>query len=531
MVSRAFRHAGADLSDADKVTFGPHEARILTRATTQVTVEAPGGVPASKVAVTVTGRDGHADGQLKRTFQYGVLEDAPQITRLSPSSGFARGGTKVRVEGIGLEGAGWGSGTLRIAGEPRYAELVPTRPGGPLALELYTLEHDPGTVDIEVTTALGVSPNTPADDYTFVPNLDAPVITSISPSSGPVRGGTVLTVRGRNLGGARSAGWNNTVAISSKWDDLLQPVSDTEVRVTTPLFIGAGPKELVVVTEGGGGSEGGPASTFQALPPAPLVPSPARGPLAGGNLVTLDASGIDQEWFGRVLFDGVEAQTVSRTPEAITVRAPAHAAGTGAIVIETTPFGFDTNGYQLNGESDHYTWTDDPGVTTREYGFTGTASLRNLTRGSFKVGGSLTLDIDQPQAVVSGTFENAGSSARLVALGFLPVTAEVAVSSSGATTGTLTGGKLVTKTKVRFRVEVVKLFGAIPLAGGPNCQTKKLSDLTLASPGVFDPAAGGRLSGTFAISDLNGCGTLNGLVSPLTAGSNNTMAIDLTPRS
>lgn len=41
---------------------------------------------------------------------------------------------------------------------------------------------------------------------------------------------------------------------------------------------------------------------------------------------------------------------------------------------------------------------------------------------------------------------------------------------------------------------------------------------------------GGRLISSFTLSDLNGCGALNSLVSPLTAGGGNTMTLDLTPR-
>ncbi len=90
--------------------------------------------------------------------------------------------------------------------------------------------------------------------------------------------------------------------------------------------------------------------------------------------------------------------------------------------------------------------------------------------------------------------------------------------------------QLTANLKLRIKVKSVKAFGVIPLAGGNNCQTKSLSDIALKSIGTFDPTgAGGTLGGTYAISDLNGCGVLNGLVSPLTAGGGNTITVKLTP--
>ncbi|MBJ7472939.1 MAG: hypothetical protein JHD16_16650, partial [Solirubrobacteraceae bacterium] len=101
----------------------------------------------------------------------------------------------------------------------------------------------------------------------------------------------------------------------------------------------------------------------------------------------------------------------------------------------------------------------------------------------------------------------------------------------GKTTGTLLDGVLKSSSLLRIKVLEVKLFGAIPLAGGNSCQTKSLSKVDLTSTDAeFDPLKGGTLAGSFAISDLNGCGVLNGLVSPLTAGGGNLISLKLSPK-
>ena len=55
-----------------------------------------------------------------------------------------------------------------------------------------------GTVDITVTTPDGTSATSAADQYNYE---NAPVVTSVSPSSGPTAGGTAVTITGSNLTG------------------------------------------------------------------------------------------------------------------------------------------------------------------------------------------------------------------------------------------------------------------------------------------------------------------------------------------
>lgn len=156
----------------------------------------------------------------------------------------------------------------------------------------------------------------------------------------------------------------------------------------------------------------------------------------------------------------------------------------------------------------------------------GSATIKTLVAGKVSLTGGLRVSSDV-HGDVSGDFALNPASARLSVLGFLPVTAKLAFAPSGELTGSYDDGTLTTNTKVRIKVIEAKLFGAIPLVAGNNCQTRQLTDLTLTSPG-FSFATGGTLTGKFAISDLNGCGVLNGLVSPVTAGTNNTITLQAT---
>lgn len=169
---------------------------------------------------------------------------------------------------------------------------------------------------------------------------------------------------------------------------------------------------------------------------------------------------------------------------------------------------------------------------TVEYGYdlSGAATLKTLTKGNVPLSGSIDATLNLPGGEFTADLKLNPTTAKLTTLGFLPIVAKVAFVSTAPTTGTLQGGVLSSNSKVRIKLPQVTLFG-VPLAGGASCQTKTASNIALKSTGAFfDPLAGGNLAGTFAISDLTGCGFLTGLVSPLTAGKGNAIALKLAPK-
>ncbi|MFN7142564.1 MAG: hypothetical protein ACK4YP_02215, partial [Myxococcota bacterium] len=177
------------------------------------------------------------------------------------------------------------------------------------------------------------------------------------------------------------------------------------------------------------------------------------------------------------------------------------------------------------------TATPKPITAKFSYSLQGSTTLKTLTKGTMPLTGGVnaTLTVSTGDVLADLTLND--TQGRLTALGFIPVTATVGFVTSGPTTGKLVDDELTTNSKVRIKVKSVKAFGAIPLAGGNSCQTKQLSDITLTSTDAFDPTGtGGTIAGTYKISDLNGCGLLNGLVSPITAGPGNTITVKLTPK-
>jgi hypothetical protein len=104
--------------------------------------------------------------------------------------------------------------------------------------------HAAGQVDVQVTAAGGTSAIVAADHYTFVAT-PAPVVSSISPTSGPGGGGTSVTITGSGFTGATSVKFG-TVAVASF---MVNPAG-TSITVTSPAHI-AGTFDVTVTTPGG----------------------------------------------------------------------------------------------------------------------------------------------------------------------------------------------------------------------------------------------------------------------------------------
>lgn len=171
-----------------------------------------------------------------------------------------------------------------------------------------------------------------------------------------------------------------------------------------------------------------------------------------------------------------------------------------------------------------------PGVVKFPLDLKGKSTLKTLVKGDLPLSGTIDAELTTATGEFNADLVLNKTRGRLTALGFLPLTADVAFVQSGKTTGSLKDGVLKTKSFMKIRLPQVYLFGSVPI-GAAGCQTKRVSEVNLQSTEPqFTATVGGRIAGTYAISDLQGCGLLNGLISPLAAGGGNTINAALTPR-
>ncbi|MFC9976746.1 fibronectin type III domain-containing protein [Spirillospora sp. NPDC127200] len=212
--------------------------------------------------------------------------------------------------------------------------------------------------------------------------------------------------------------------------------------------------------------------------------------------------------------------------------------GTSAELTGLTPKTSYTYTVKAKDAKNNYSGASSVTFTTTEGGGGGTVKYGYNLKGSTFVKAPngtapLTGTIDADLKLSTGDF-----TADLVLnptkgdfkiLGFLPVQAGIVLEPQGKTTGTLKNGALVADSKVVTKLPSFTLFG-IPLGGGENCKTVKPSDIRLTSEGKFEPLKGGKLKGTYELSEIKDCNLLTPILSIFTAGKGNTIDLDLTPK-
>lgn len=192
---------------------------------------------------------------LAKAYTY-IQSVGPTASSLSPQQGSVLGGTSVT-----LTGANIGSGAIvcfgpLVAGEcPDELQSVgaTTMTESGTKLVAVTPPHSLGSVDVTIINPDEQAGNTMAQAFTFlgVDQLPVPTITTVTPSSGPQGGGTVVTINGTNLAAGAKVKFGGTNATSVEF------VSATSIKATTPEHA-AGAVDVVVtidtqsVTKAGG---------------------------------------------------------------------------------------------------------------------------------------------------------------------------------------------------------------------------------------------------------------------------------------
>ena len=206
--------AGTNLAGATAVLFGGVAATTITSdAANQIVAVNPAG--AGTVDVTVTTAGGTSATSAADEFTY-AASTSPTVASISPDSGPAGGGTNVTITGTNLTGATaveFGGAAATNVAVDSATQITATSPAGS------------GTVNVIVTTPNGTSPASPSDLFTY---LAAPTVTAISPTAGPVAGGTTVTITGTNLAGVTAVNFGGAAATKITSD------KGTKIVATSP---------------------------------------------------------------------------------------------------------------------------------------------------------------------------------------------------------------------------------------------------------------------------------------------------------
>lgn len=258
---------GTNLTGATAVNFGSNNAAsYVVNSASSITATSPTG-SAGTVDITVTTPDGSSTTSAADQFTYVV---APNITRVSPTSGPASGGTTVIITGTNFSGATavtFGGAAATGFTVNSATQITATAPAGS------------GTVDIRVTTTGGTSATSAADQYTYMP---APTISSVSPASGTTGGGTSVTITGSNFSGVTAVTFGSTAA-------SFVAKNATEITATAPA--GTGTVDIRVTTTGGTSAISAADLYTYVAPPVANAASATVAQGSSNNSITLNITG------------------------------------------------------------------------------------------------------------------------------------------------------------------------------------------------------------------------------------------------
>jgi hypothetical protein len=173
-----------------------------------------------------------------------------------------------------------------------------------------------------------VPPQSGSASFTWTVTNVAPVVTGISPTSGPGAGGTTVKVNGTNLTGATTVDFGGTAATVRSING-----AGTQVSVTSPAHV-TGTVDVTVVARSLT-SATSPADRFTYTGPLVTKLSKTSGPTAGGGKITIHGTGLNgatSVTFGSTPATGVK---VNKKGTQITVKVPAHAAGVVTVTVIT----------------------------------------------------------------------------------------------------------------------------------------------------------------------------------------------------
>jgi hypothetical protein len=221
---------GTDLSGATRVVFGTTAATSFTvDSGSQITAIAPAH-PTGLINIRVATPGGTS--AIASRDQFTFKPPVPAVTGATPVVGPTAGGTPVTITGTNLSGA-----TRVVFGTTQAISFTVDSSSQITAV---APAHPTGLANIRVSTPGGTSPIVFADRFTFRPPV--PALTGVTAATGPMAGGTSVTITGTNLSGAIKVVFGTTEAAGFTVDSGSQitaispaePVGRTNIRVTTP---------------------------------------------------------------------------------------------------------------------------------------------------------------------------------------------------------------------------------------------------------------------------------------------------------
>jgi hypothetical protein len=311
--------SGTDLSDVKTVKVGKASVPAKEVTASSLTFVAPARA-AGTVDVTVSTAAGTSQVYESAKLTY-VTPPAPVIQSLEPSGGLTTAATPVVVTGTDFSGV-----TKVTAG----GAAVPFTKVSGTSLKLTLPVHAAGVVNVRITGPGGTSAENADSAFTYR-TPPAPVVTEITPASGPTNVKTAVVITGDNLGNASKVTVDDAKVAFTK-------VSGTSLKLTLATHA-AGEVAIQVTTPAGVSAAGSDARFTYLAPPIPQISELA--PSSGSTLVanTVMINGTDFAGTTKVTYDGTSLKYTKVSDTQLKVTIPKGVAGGELEIVVTTPGG------------------------------------------------------------------------------------------------------------------------------------------------------------------------------------------------
>jgi hypothetical protein len=246
---------------------------------------------AQSVNVNILGKGnaivGSGQSRRRRALGSNIISVEITVTAVEPSSGGTAGGTTLTITGSGFGTSGSDLDVL-VGGVDCEVESVMST-----ELTCRTGPHASGTVDV-IVSGNGASA-TLSQKYTYDSGLEAR-ITGFSPTTGPVYGGSVLTISGTGFPDILS---EIEVMVGGS-NCRVENATATEIKCILPRSPPGEAKVVVDTQKNGRASYSGSEMNYTYVLSVTKV-SPKRGSLNGGTEVTITGNGFHSNMSGNVV--------------------------------------------------------------------------------------------------------------------------------------------------------------------------------------------------------------------------------------
>ena len=260
------------------------------------------------MTLTVLNPDGNGV-QVPQAFTY--RGPAPSVSKVSPTTGPASGGTEVTLDGANFQAGA----SVSVDGLPATVLSVTAA-----RIVMRMPAHAPTVVGLTVTN--------PDAQLVWVPSAftyvnAAPTITGVAPTRGAIEGGTAVVITGTGFAAGATVLFDGQAA-------AITALTSESISVVTPAHASGTVSVLVRNVDGQSATA---VNSFTYDEAAPLITNvaPATGPIEGGTTLTI--TGVRFGAGPAVTVGGLAARVLSNTPTTVTAETPAHAAGVVDVVL------------------------------------------------------------------------------------------------------------------------------------------------------------------------------------------------------